>query len=39
LDCDGVLLNFEDVAAIQVRKGEPEDFLEQQSTVTEDDDF
>jgi hypothetical protein len=39
LDCDGVLLNFEDVAAIQVRKGEPEDFLEQQATVPGDGGF
>ncbi|MGA8493443.1 MAG: DUF6338 family protein [Terriglobales bacterium] len=39
LDCDGILLNFEDVAAIQVRKGEPEEFLEQQATVPGDDGF
>src|SRR5271168_1272252 len=27
IDCDGLLLNFEDVASIQVRKGEPDAFL------------
>lgn len=32
LDCDGLLLNFDDVVSIQVRKGEPEDFLAQQVT-------
>lgn len=32
LDCDGVLLNFEDASVIQVRKGEPEDFLEEQES-------
>lgn len=31
LDCDGLLVNFEDVACIQVRKGEPEDFLAQEA--------
>lgn len=34
LDCDGVLLNFEDADAIQVRKGEPEDFLRGQESQT-----
>jgi hypothetical protein len=31
VDCDGLLLNFEDVASIQVRKGEPEAFLAQEA--------
>ena len=29
LDCNGILVSFEDVASIQVRKGEPEEFLSQ----------
>jgi uncharacterized protein DUF6338 len=34
LNCDGLLVNFEDVASIQVRKGEPEEFLAEEEQVS-----
>ncbi len=36
LDCNGLLVNFEDVSTIQVYKGEPADFLVRQATESAD---
>jgi len=36
VECDGLLLNFEDVASVQVRKGEPEAFLAQEAEGSTD---